>query len=78
MPLPVDVGQALAAYLSQARPSTRIRGVFLAAKAPTRPSGGAWSATSRIGPVTELDCPGLARIDAALAGDAKCCGGAPR
>ena len=37
MPLPVDVGQALAAYLTQARPSTRIRQVFLAAKAPMRP-----------------------------------------
>lgn len=36
MPLPVDVGQALAAYLSQARPATRIRRVFLACKAPTR------------------------------------------
>jgi len=37
MPLPVDVGQALTAYLTQARPSTRIRQVFLAAKAPMRP-----------------------------------------
>lgn len=37
MPLPVDVGEALTAYLSQARPSTRIRQVFLAAKAPMRP-----------------------------------------
>ena len=37
MPLPVDVGQALAAYLRQARPPTRIRNVFLAAKAPMRP-----------------------------------------
>jgi len=37
MPLPVDVGQALSAYLTQARRSTRIRPVFLAAKAPMRP-----------------------------------------
>lgn len=37
MPLPVDVGQALTAYLTKARPSTRIRQVFLAAKAPMRP-----------------------------------------
>ena len=37
MPLPVDVGEALTAYLTQARPSTRIRQVFLAAKAPMRP-----------------------------------------
>jgi integrase/recombinase XerD len=37
MPLPVDVGKALTAYLSQARPPTRIRQVFLAAKAPMRP-----------------------------------------
>ena len=39
MPLPVDVGQALAAYLSQARPPTRIRGAFLACKAPMRAIG---------------------------------------
>lgn len=37
MPLPVDVGKALTAYLTQARPPTRIRQVFLAAKAPMRP-----------------------------------------
>lgn len=37
MPLPVDVGEALTAYRMQARPSTRIRNVFLAAKAPMRP-----------------------------------------
>ena len=37
MPLSVDVGEALTAYLTQARPSTRIRQVFLAAKAPMRP-----------------------------------------
>ena len=37
MPLPADVGEALTAYLTQARPSTRIRQVFLAAKAPMRP-----------------------------------------
>jgi len=37
MPLPVDVGQALSAYLRQARPPTRIRNVFVAVKAPMRP-----------------------------------------
>jgi site-specific recombinase XerD len=37
MPLPCDVGEALSGYLSQARPSTPLRQVFLAAKAPTRP-----------------------------------------
>ena len=36
MPLPFDVGEALTAYLMQARPSTRLRQVFLAAKAPMR------------------------------------------
>ena len=36
MPLPCDVGEALAAYLSQARPATPLRQVFLAAKAPMR------------------------------------------
>lgn len=37
MPLPRDVGEALSDYLSQARGSTPMRQVFLAAKAPTRP-----------------------------------------
>jgi site-specific recombinase XerD len=37
MPLPCDVGEALSDYLSQARPSTPLRQVFLAARAPTRP-----------------------------------------
>lgn len=37
MPLPADVGEALSDHLSQARPSTPLRQVFLAAKAPTRP-----------------------------------------
>jgi integrase/recombinase XerD len=37
MPLPVDVGQALTAYLRHGRPPTPIRQVFLAAKAPMRP-----------------------------------------
>jgi integrase len=36
MPLPWDVGEALAAYLSQARSATPLRQVFLAAKAPMR------------------------------------------
>ena len=36
MPLPCDAGEALAAYLSQARPATPLRQVFLAAKAPMR------------------------------------------
>lgn len=36
MPVPSDVGEALAAYMSQARPSTTVRQVFLALKAPTR------------------------------------------
>jgi integrase/recombinase XerD len=36
MPLPSDVGEALAAYLSQARPVTRVRQIFVACKAPTR------------------------------------------
>jgi integrase/recombinase XerD len=36
MPLPHDAGEALAAYLSQARPAATLRQVFLAAKAPVR------------------------------------------
>ena len=37
LPLPCDVGDALTAYLSDARPVTTIRQVFLAVKAPRRP-----------------------------------------
>ena len=37
LPLPRDVGDALAAYLSDARPVTTIRQVFMAEKAPKRP-----------------------------------------
>ena len=36
MPLPCEVGEALARYLSQARPATPLRQVFLAARAPMR------------------------------------------
>jgi integrase len=36
MPLPCDVGEPLAAYLSQARPATLLRQVFVAARAPMR------------------------------------------
>ena len=36
LPLPVDVGEALSAYLREVRPSRPIRQVFLALKAPTR------------------------------------------
>lgn len=36
MPLPVDVGQALAAYLADARPATTLRRVFISCKAPRR------------------------------------------
>ena len=36
LPFPVDVGEALSAYLCEARPPTPIRQVFLALKAPTR------------------------------------------
>ncbi|HUY74581.1 MAG TPA: site-specific integrase [Candidatus Dormibacteraeota bacterium] len=37
LPLPCDVGEALATYLSDARPATSIRHVFLMCKAPRRP-----------------------------------------
>lgn len=36
LPLPCDVGEAMTAYLRQARPPTQIRQVFLARKAPMR------------------------------------------
>lgn len=36
LPLPCDVGDAMTAYLCEARPPTQIRQVFLARKAPTR------------------------------------------
>jgi integrase/recombinase XerD len=59
MPLPCDVGEALAAYLSQARPATPLRQVFLAAKAPMRaiPPGLVSGVTHRA-----CDRAGLSRI----------------
>ncbi|MGH3452006.1 MAG: tyrosine-type recombinase/integrase [Haloechinothrix sp.] len=36
LPLPRDVGEALAAYLARARPATELRQVFLPCKAPVR------------------------------------------
>ncbi len=36
LPLPREVGEALSAYLCEARPATVVRQVFLASKAPTR------------------------------------------
>ncbi len=36
LPLPCEVGEAITAYLSEARPPTQMRQVFLATKAPTR------------------------------------------
>ena len=61
MPLPCDVGEALAAYLSQARPATPLRQVFLATKAPMRaiPPGLVSDVTHRA-----CDRAGLPRIGA--------------
>jgi site-specific recombinase XerD len=61
MPLPCDVGEALAAYLSQVRPSTPLRQVFLAAKAPMRaiPPGLVSDVTHRA-----CDRAGLPRVGA--------------
>lgn len=36
LPLPVDVGEALTAYLTQARPQSELRAVFLTCRAPRR------------------------------------------
>ena len=36
LPMPIDVGKALTAYLCNARPAVAVREVFLAEKAPTR------------------------------------------
>lgn len=43
LPIPVDVGQALAVYLQNARPRTSSRAVFLRLKAPIRKFNGASS-----------------------------------
>jgi site-specific recombinase XerD len=61
MPLPCDAGEALAAYLSQARPATPLRQVFLAARAPMRaiPPGLVSDVTHRA-----CDRAGLPRIGA--------------
>ena len=77
MPLPVDVGEALTAYLMQARPSTRLRQVFLAAKAPMRPIPPAWSPTSPTGPVTAPGCRASARTGCGTRWPPTCCAGEP-
>ena len=61
MPLPCDVGEALAAYLSQARPATPLRQVFLAARAPMRAIS-----PGLVSGVTHRACDraGLARVGA--------------
>ena len=61
MPLRCDVGEALAAYLSKARPATPLRQVFLATKAPERaiPPGLVSDVTHRA-----CDRAGLRRIGA--------------
>lgn len=61
MPLPCDVGDALSDHLSQERPSTPLRQVFLAAKAPTRPIP-----PGLVSDVTHRACDraGLARVGA--------------
>lgn len=55
LPLPRDVGDALAAYLSDARPVTTIRQVFTAGKAPR--SGRISLAMSPVGRANEWGCP---------------------
>ncbi|MFE3732929.1 tyrosine-type recombinase/integrase [Nocardia sp. NPDC059154] len=59
LPLPVNVGEALAAYLSLARPETSIRQVFLAVKAPARGIG-----AGMVADITHRACDvaGLARV----------------
>jgi len=61
MPLPCDVGEALTAYLSKARPATALRHVFLATKAPMRaiPPGLVSDVTHRA-----CDRAGLPRVGA--------------
>ena len=61
MPLPCAVGEALAGYLSQARPATPLRQVFLAARAPVRaiPPGLVSDVTHRA-----CDRAGLRRVGA--------------
>ena len=39
LPLPVDVGTAVAAYVRRCRPRTETRGLFLRVHAPHRPTG---------------------------------------
>ncbi|MFE5709089.1 site-specific integrase [Rhodococcus koreensis] len=61
MPLPAEVGEALSAYLSQARPATPLRPVFLACNAPIR-----GIRPDLVGDVTRRACDraGLARVGA--------------
>jgi site-specific recombinase XerD len=78
LPLPVDVGGALSRYLCQARPTTPIRQVFLATKAPSRAIS-----PDLVGDVTRRACDranlprvGAHRLRHALATDMLCRGAA--
>ena len=59
LPLPADVGEALVAYLSVARPGTRSRHLFLTCKAPLGPIR-----ADLVGDVVERAClrAGLPRV----------------
>ena len=59
LPLPADVGEALVAYLSGARPGTRSRHLFLTCKAPLGPIR-----ADLVGDVVERAClrAGLPRV----------------
>lgn len=61
MPLPADVGQALAGYLSDARPATTLRSVFVCCKSPRRAIR-----PDLVGDVTRRACDraGLPRVGA--------------
>ncbi|WP_436501727.1 tyrosine-type recombinase/integrase [Actinokineospora sp. HUAS TT18] len=61
MPLPADVGQAVAAYLADARPATTLRPVFISCKAPRRAIR-----PDLVGDVTRRACDraGLPRVGA--------------
>ena len=74
LPLPVDVGEALVAYLEHGRPKTSCRALFLRADAPLGLSASAVWRRSCGEPVRGLAWVRSARIGCATARPPPCCG----
>ncbi|WP_405621783.1 tyrosine-type recombinase/integrase [Streptomyces sp. NBC_01508] len=77
LPLPVEVGEALVAYLSGAVPRGARVGSSLPAELRTDRSGRTWWAMWWNGPACAPDCPEWARTGCGTPWLGRCCGRAP-